>query len=63
MTAARRITLAFDRQCAAFSLPAPIAEMRFHPARRWRQFSVTQFPGGPTRYLPDDAFSTVEARA
>lgn len=31
--------------------------------RRWRQFSVTQFPGGPTRYLPDDAFSTVEARA
>lgn len=31
--------------------------------RQWKQFSRDQFPGGPTRYLPDDAFSTVEARA
>ena len=30
--------------------------------RQWKQFSRDQFPGGPTRYLPDDAFSTVEAR-
>ncbi|MCC6475013.1 MAG: hypothetical protein IT514_14870, partial [Burkholderiales bacterium] len=36
MTAARRITLAFDRQCAAFSLPPPVAEHRFHETRRWR---------------------------
>ena len=36
MTAARRITLAFDRQCQAFSLPPPVYEHRFHETRRWR---------------------------
>lgn len=31
-----RAVLAFDRQCAAAQLPAPTAEYRFHPRRRWR---------------------------
>lgn len=26
----------------------------FH--RQWRQFNIEQFPGGPTRYLPEDAY-------
>lgn len=31
-----RAVLAFDRQCAVAQLPAPTAEYRFHPRRRWR---------------------------
>lgn len=31
-----RIALPLDRQCVLAGLPAPIAEMRFHPTRRWR---------------------------
>ncbi len=31
-----RGALAFDRQCEAAGLPVPVAELRFHPSRRWR---------------------------
>jgi hypothetical protein len=29
-------SLSFDRQCQYAKLPAPVAEFRFHPTRRWR---------------------------
>lgn len=31
-----RVSLSFDRQCAAMQLPVPVAEYRFAPPRRWR---------------------------
>jgi very-short-patch-repair endonuclease len=36
MSAARRILIPLDRQCRALDLPEPVAEFRFHAARRWR---------------------------
>ncbi len=31
-----RGALSLDRQCALAGLPVPVAEVRFHPTRRWR---------------------------
>jgi very-short-patch-repair endonuclease len=32
----RRAVLPLDRQCVLSGLPAPVAEFKFHPTRKWR---------------------------
>ena len=32
----RIAALPFDRQCQLVGLPVPVAELKFHPDRRWR---------------------------